>query len=858
MKEQKERKKSNWGWAERAGLTPEKLQALYLEKTDREIADPYDVTEAAVAAKRRQWGIPTMTMRQRRELEAPRALSLDTVTPSGLAEMHLRMGVRQIAAFYGVQKPAITRLLRRWGIAPLSKTERATKTEAFTDEQREFILGSLLGDGYLSESGVFKIAYSSDQIGYLQRSHALLAPHVVPIYYEEKELPSGQLCFAFGFRTVQHKWLKSLHKTFYPEGRKVFPASVLEQLSAKSLAYWYCDDGHLDKESGLPSIALGAISETEAQQVACLVGKRFGLDVYPKSPGVNCQILGMRATSTEVFFHLVRDYLGPDMQYKIPPKYRVVGSGLQMPLRTSQESIVLPKELSNQCQLWASLSEEAKEALLQELILFWHKAGFPYAIPRCEELVTLLHLDPEQVIQNGVVKNRQVGQATCHAFATPIWSATSYGSKQSPFALFEDADSLRGALKFLLDQGSVPTAAMLRSGLRIWKRSGVYNFRPSAAKALTDRYCRPGGIVWDPCAGYGGRLLGVLLSRTRPQYVACEPQTETYARLHDLVHWVEGYVPGVASKVTLHNVPAEEFQPPSRVDMVLTSPPYWKREVYGKEETQAGVRYPTYVSWLENFWRIVLQKAVTVLIPGGWLIVNVDDFRVSGQDYSLVNDTLRICQEFQLGTPEVLKYAVPSMGMPNNHETVLCFPKGHVLEPSVVSPSDLAFSRCSKCGKAVTEAFLFDGICKECLAPKGFLTICKGCGKEFLAQRRGTQEFHDKACHGRWRRRQFRASHPAKTTRVFVCQTCGISWETAEEGSFRYCPRCKEQQELEARKKTCAYRHCGQKFTDTSSKNSMTFCCPEHRRREKLFRSGLATNLDYFKKPDPVLGSRSI
>lgn len=123
---------------------------------------------------------------------------------------------------------------------------------------------------------------------------------------------------------------------------------------------------------------------------------------------------------------------------------------------------------------------------------------------------------------------------------------------------------------------------------------------------------------------------------------------------------------------------------------------------------------------------------------------------------------------------------------------------------------------------------------------------CKGCGQEFDSLS-AIQEFHDKACHGRWRRKQQRLKEPAKTSRVFVCRACGQPWSTELLGNFSKCPDCSALKAKEARTKQCQYRHCRQSFFDESSQNSAKFCCPEHRRREKLFRSGVAKDVSYFR-----------
>lgn len=89
--------------------------------------------------------------------------------------------------------------------------------------------------------------------------------------------------------------------------------------------------------------------------------------------------------------------------------------------------------------------------------------------------------------------------------------------------------------------------------------------------------------------------------------------------------------------------------------------------------------------------------------------------------------------------------------------------------------------------------------------------------------------------------------------RTFKCTSCERSWETDLPGRFTLCPSCREAKSSAKRAKLCGYRHCGQPFTDDSPKNSRKFCCSEHGRREKLFRSGLAQDESYFRANRPKL-----
>lgn len=107
--------------------------------------------------------------------------------------------------------------------------------------------------------------------------------------------------------------------------------------------------------------------------------------------------------------------------------------------------------------------------------------------------------------------------------------------------------------------------------------------------------------------------------------------------------------------------------------------------------------------------------------------------------------------------------------------------------------------------------------------------------------------------------REARTNHrkvvPAKTTRMWTCRICNTSREVPLGGAHPVCPDCKDTLTTKRRTHLCEYRHCGREFYDDSMQGNAVYCHVEHRRREKLFRSGLATDLSYFKKADPVLTS---
>lgn len=839
----------NYG-AFRRDINPTLLRELYEKHTDREIGKIYGVSDVIVSRYREEYGISTVTPRERDD-KGRRSQGLRVIadlTPIELTSLYARMGDATIGKMFGVSKPVILRLREQWGVGTLTKTDRATETCALSTEQQDIIVGSLLGDGHITRRGTFRVTHTHMQMGYLLHLHQRLAPLSQPIWFDEKEQDNGVIAYTFGFATMQHSWLQQLRKVFYPEsmGRKVFPTEMLQNLSPRSLAYWYWDDGHLDET--LPSFALGDITQEEAEAVAEHLHIRFALDAYvkPSSRGTSCLIVGIRARTTDVFFALVSPYLLPDMHHKVPAECR---PALQKPFRPRNTvgDVALPKDLLLRAKGWTSLDAAGKGELVRCLSSFWSEKGFPYPTPRAEEIDILARLTFEQVVVGDRLKRVGVGQSTCQSMVPHIWDTRSHESDQSPIDIFKDAAQLRHVIRVVFEMGGIPNAPQIRSGVRLLRYTGAYNFRPAAAKVLVDRFCPPGGLVFDPCAGWGGRMLGTLLSHARPRYMACEPQPETREGLGRLQAWVEDYVPDMRGKVDVSSSPAEDFDFPTGVDVVLTSPPYWKKIVYGAQPNLAGNRYLTYDSWLSGFWEVVIRKAAVALRPGGWLILNVDDVEVEGVQYPLVEDTKRLVAALGFGPPSlVLRYDMGKPGNRENYEPVMCWAKGVGVQRAEAGLS-METQKCESCGRVVPLRTSRCGACRTEDAKHD--RVCAECGETFKAVRSDAL-FCTEACYARYKRRKSRELHPAKTTRVFTCTDCGKPWETALLGQFKRCPLCVEKAEVSGRTKACAYRTCGQSFTDTSTQNSMSYCCEDHRRREKMYRSGKAKDESFFRAPD--------
>ena len=62
-------------------------------------------------------------------------------------------------------------------------------------------------------------------------------------------------------------------------------------------------------------------------------------------------------------------------------------------------------------------------------------------------------------------------------------------------------------------------------------------------------------------------------------------------------------------------------------DIVFTSPPFFKLELYSDDQDQSVNKYPNFNTWLNNFLFVSLNKAWNGLKLGGYMVIHIDDVK---------------------------------------------------------------------------------------------------------------------------------------------------------------------------------------------------------------------------------------
>jgi hypothetical protein len=165
------------------------------------------------------------------------------------------ISLEEISRLYNIPREHITYLRKYYGIKRKgAKYIKRLKNEIpLTQESKDIIIGSLLGDGHITPNGYFLEKHSEKQYEYLKWKADFLKTITTEkswSYYESIEKRSGTLIKSRCFRTITHNFLYEMRKKFYKEINKkyikIIPDDIENMLNKRILAIWFMDDGCTD------------------------------------------------------------------------------------------------------------------------------------------------------------------------------------------------------------------------------------------------------------------------------------------------------------------------------------------------------------------------------------------------------------------------------------------------------------------------------------------------------------------------------------------------------------------------------------------------------------------------------------
>lgn len=604
----------------------------------------------------------------------------------------------EIAAKLGTNQVYIGRLRKRYGIPTLTQADRALRRlPSLTTRQQELVMGSLLGDGWVTAtSGVsarFQEGHCEAQAEYADWKADQLEPFVSDRFWRTKKEKDGRVFNGRSFTTASCPQFRPFYDLFYPgpQHKRQFPSNLHQLMTPLMLTIWYLDDGSIGKGTfgGHNTRISFGLDDTSLRR-ALRALRTLGLKptVYGEGGNQGIWFLGQ----VKVFQDLIAPFVPPCMSYKIPVEsarqgldrnakkltpevaYRLSHGGLTdsalaemyqvsvgtvrrrlrqggAPRRkpgpsqgrmTVDAATQLLEQRYPDTSAWNDQPPDVQDQWVAAVLDVLRRIPFPY--PQVEsDAVRLKHLGSLKALPAKVTQ-ATTGLRLCYPFFPNRYHAV-YQGRPSALESWSDPLWMTRAIRWQFRVGDPVTPQRVLRAVSANARTPTV-FRPAVAKALYQRYCPPGGAVWDPCAGFGGRLLGAFVAGVG-QYLATDVAPETVEGNRRMAQWLEA--PDGFAEV--HQVDAATFKPPP-VDMVFTSPPYFQQEQYvgGDQSWQ----HETFDAWVHQFLRPIILNGAAALKPGGYWVLNIADVTHKKVTHPLVGTARLLLSEAGLVEADTL------------------------------------------------------------------------------------------------------------------------------------------------------------------------------------------------------------
>jgi len=185
-------------------------------------------------------------------------------------------------------------------------------------ETQSVVVGSLLGDGYLTPNGSLQIEHSLEQADYTLWTYQMLQPIAGrwPKTVERYDRRTQKTYRSLRFYTKAV--LKDFRAGFYQDRTKIVPGNLGDILDPLAVAVWFMDDGGRGARTprGLV-INTSCYSAAEQVFLTNVLRDLFGVSASIHRHGKGFQLY-IKAESFSCFSELISPYIIASMRYKLP------------------------------------------------------------------------------------------------------------------------------------------------------------------------------------------------------------------------------------------------------------------------------------------------------------------------------------------------------------------------------------------------------------------------------------------------------------------------------------------------------------------------------------------------------------
>ena len=191
--------------------------------------------------------------------------------------------------------------------------------------EREIVIGTILGDGYLQATGTrnarLRLEHGAKQKDYIfwkwQQLQRIMQDRPKKIV---RYNPIYKATYNY-YRCQSHSSpeLGKLRQLFYRENKKIVPDNLNKLLKSKlSLAIWYMDDGYYYHRDKTAYIYLSKLSKKDLDELTEVLKRNFNLVPKIEIKKNGSFNLKFTVAETNKLINLVQAEIIPSMRYKLP------------------------------------------------------------------------------------------------------------------------------------------------------------------------------------------------------------------------------------------------------------------------------------------------------------------------------------------------------------------------------------------------------------------------------------------------------------------------------------------------------------------------------------------------------------
>lgn len=190
----------------------------------------------------------------------------------------------EIAEMFDVNRTIVSGWLKEYDIDinPKQRKYELINKVPFTKEQKDLIVGIVLGNGCIAKHGIKNKSYRlivehyERQKDFLMWKKDILGNFVNVINKREDKKKNSII---YSFTTATHNGFKFYRDLFYDGNKKVIQDELINHISPLSLAAWFLDDGTLVKNVNM-KLSTNSFTKEENEKLQWML--KYNFDIRSK------------------------------------------------------------------------------------------------------------------------------------------------------------------------------------------------------------------------------------------------------------------------------------------------------------------------------------------------------------------------------------------------------------------------------------------------------------------------------------------------------------------------------------------------------------------------------------------------